>query len=167
MHRRVRWRRGTPGPVSARGSDADVGHHAAVLVLADVAVVDEVSRLGEGNSDNHGGNPAASVAPLPDCSIAGGASVGDGDIIHALACVAGRGVFGQHKELGLVHMEVVRLGRDVDQLPLLGDRRVVRAERETDADDGWIEGSDVFEGAGDGMTVLVHLLIAEALAVGV
>jgi hypothetical protein len=40
-----------------------VGHHAAVLVLAYVAVIDEVTHLGEGDHYNYGLDLAAAGAP--------------------------------------------------------------------------------------------------------
>lgn len=38
---------------SARRNDTNVRHHAAVLVLADVTVIDEIARLGEWNSHHN------------------------------------------------------------------------------------------------------------------
>jgi hypothetical protein len=53
-----------------RGNDADVGHHAAVLVLANVAVVDEVADFSKRNAHRHRCDGAGSGAPGGDAAIA-------------------------------------------------------------------------------------------------
>jgi hypothetical protein len=91
-----------------------VFHHAAVLMLADVAVIDEVAWLGEGNSHHDGCNPAASGAPRCHRTVAGGSSVGERDAIHETAGVALRRILRVDEKPGLVHVEVMGLGGYVD-----------------------------------------------------
>ena len=40
--------------LSPNSNDANVRHHAGILVLADVAVIDEIAGLGERNSNHNG-----------------------------------------------------------------------------------------------------------------
>ena len=103
----------------------DVGHLAAVFMLQNVAVVDKIADLREGNLDPHRRHLAAALTPGGHAAVAAGAAVQQRHIVHHAACIAGGCVGGQHVEACLVNVEVVIFPSDVDQLPALSDRLVV------------------------------------------
>jgi hypothetical protein len=70
-------------------------------------------------------------------------------------------------ELGLMHVEVVVLARDIHQFPIFGWRRVSFAKRQANIDHRMIEWSDVLEGAGDRFAEPVDLLVTESECIGI
>src|SRR5579863_5397771 len=149
------WGRSNDLGRSRIGDDADVRHHAAVLMFADVAVVDVITYFGEGNGDVDRFYLAGSASPRGDGAIACAAAVGKRHLVHQDTSVAGGRAVGQNEELGLMHVEVVRFAGDVDELPDLRDGLVVGREREADVDVLGVECRDVFKRAGDGIALVV------------
>jgi len=96
-----------------RSNHADVRHHAAVLVLADVAVINEVSHFGERNSHHDTLDRALSRAPRVHRAVARLAAIGQNHVIHQRSGIACGRILWNHVKLGLVDVKVVRLGRQV------------------------------------------------------
>ncbi len=120
--------------------DANVSHHAAVLMLADVAVIDKVANFGEGNRHEHRRHLACAVTPFHYRSITGCASAGKGHVVHHCSAIADGRAFGKHKEFGLVHVEVVRFTCRVDQFPNFGRCLIAGSEWEAHVDECRVEG---------------------------
>src|ERR1700721_2618132 len=65
------------GTSSRRSDDPDVGHHAAVLMFADVAVINEISHFSEGNPDRDRLDRAPPGSPGCHRAIASPAAIGE------------------------------------------------------------------------------------------
>src|SRR5882672_6462840 len=122
-----------------RRHDDDPRHHAPVLVLEDVAVVDEFPELGERDVEDLRGRLAMAAAPLRDGADAvlvvqdliRDAGIrrrhAQGEVVLDHAAVAAR-----HHETRLVHVEIVVFGRQLDQLPRLSHGRLTWSEWQAD-----------------------------------
>ena len=155
------------------GDDPDAGHHAAVLMLEDVAVEHEVADLVERDFHDHG---VGLQAPLRKASM----------VPSQLSVTAarGRGTFRavparpgsgrqdvparcrpQQPEAGLVDVEVVILIRQVDQLPDLLDCLALYSQRHADRGACRVEHADGLAGRLDFAALFVDLDIAKPEAV--
>jgi len=83
------------------------------------------------------------------------------------SAIANWGAFRQHRELGLVHVEVALFASHVDEFPQLGGGLIAGGEGKADVDERGIERRDVLEGAGDRIAMRIDLFIAEPESVGV
>src|SRR5215510_5793140 len=115
-----------PFRLVGRWHNHDPGHHAPVLVLEDVAVIDELAELAERYLLNDRGRDAMALAPLrrqADAVLIVVDLVGDGRVRHCYA--QGKVVLDNLAlaradlldEPRLVQVKVVVLGRQLNQLP--------------------------------------------------
>jgi len=142
-----------------------MSHHAAIFMFQNVAVVHEIANLRKRNAYLHWRDLAFSAPPGRYGSVAFAGSMRDGHVVNQRSGLAVARRRGQHSKLGLMHMEVVILGSDVDQFPWLLDGMIARAEWETHIDIRVIEGRNLLEGSRHRPSARVHLFIAKAEAV--
>src|SRR5215467_5316815 len=136
-----------------RGHHLDPRHHAPVLVLEDMAVVDKFPELRERDVEDLSGRLTTTTAPLSDGAdivLVVGDIIRDSGIGHrhaegeivlhhsAVACL--------HHESRLVKVEIVIFGRQLNDFPGLMHRCLAGPEREADGGHRRIELRELVRG---------------------
>src|SRR6185437_5323159 len=146
-------------------NDANVRHHATVLMFQDVAVIDKIANLRKRNLDLDRRHLAGSALPGRDATVAFRTAVIHRHVIHHTAAVATGRIGWQHAKAGLVNMEVVVLPGDIHKLPAFGHRPVPCCKWQAYADGEVVKWLDVLEGTCDRLAMLIQLLVAQTKAI--